>query len=124
MATQPGSYGEDRTRGSTTIAPGVLVTLARLTALSVPGVAGMAPVPSAVNRWLRRGTGEGVRIEVTDDRVAVDLYLILRPNTNVREVSRKVQAEVARAVEDMIGMRVGRIDVHVEDIDYDVAPEA
>jgi uncharacterized alkaline shock family protein YloU len=124
MASPPGSYTEDRTRGTTTIAPGVLVTLARLTALSVPGVAGMAQVPRAVNRWLRRGSGEGVRIEVSDDRVAVDLHLILRHNTNVREVSRKVQSEVARAVEDMIGMRVARIDVHVEDIDFEVVTDA
>jgi uncharacterized alkaline shock family protein YloU len=37
----------------------------------------------------------------------------------VRDVSRKVQTEVARAIEDMVGMVVKRIDVHIEDIQYD-----
>jgi len=38
--------------------------------------------------------------------------------TNAREVSRTVQSEVARAVEDMVGMQVKRIDIHIEDIDF------
>ncbi len=107
-----------RAPGKTTIAPGVLVTISRLTALSVPGVSGMATMPSGVNRLLRRGSGEGVQIRVEDGAVSVDLYLILERDTYVRDISRKVQNEVARAIEDMVGMEVKRIDVHIEDIDY------
>jgi len=105
-------------QGKTTIAPGVLLTIARLTALGVPGVVRMAEVPGGVDRLFRRGTGEGVRIEVDDDSVAVDLYLVLANETNAREVSRNVQSEVARAVEDMVGMQAKRIDIHIEDIDF------
>lgn len=115
---QTSGYGEGRTQGSTSIAPGVLITVARLTALSVPGVSAMAAVPGGVNRLFRRGAGEGVRIEVEGDTVSVDLHLVLAQGTNVREVSRKVQAEVAREIGDMTGMRVARIDIHIEDIDY------
>ncbi|HET7011874.1 MAG TPA: Asp23/Gls24 family envelope stress response protein [Anaerolineales bacterium] len=111
-----------RTQGSTTIAPGVLVTIARLTALAVPGVTGMAAIPGGVNRLFRKGAAEGVRIDVDDQAVSVDLYLVLRHDSQVREVSRKVQAEVARAIEDMVGMQVRRIDVHIEDMDYSGAP--
>lgn len=110
------------TEGTTTIAPGVLVTIARLTALAVPGVAGMAPVPGGVNRLFRRGAAEGVRIDVDGQEVTVDLYLVLQHDSQVREVSRKVQAEVVRAIEDMVGMQVRRIDVHIEDMDYSGAP--
>ena len=107
-----------RAPGTTTIAPGVLVTIARLTALGVPGVVCMAPIPGGVNRFFRRGSGEGVRIEVDENAVAVDLYLVLAQDTNVREVSRKVQADVTRAIEDMVGMQVQYINVHIEDVDY------
>lgn len=108
----------DRAPGTTTIAPGVLVTMARMTALSVPGVVAMAPVPGGVNRLFKRGIGEGVQLEVENNSVAVDLYLVLAPDTNVREVSRVVQAKIARAIEDMVGMEIRRIDIHIEDIDY------
>lgn len=107
-----------RAPGTTTIAPGVLVTIARLTALSVSGVSAMAPVPGGVNRLFRRGSGEGVRIEVENNSVSVDLHLVLECDTNVRQVSRNVQMEVARALENMVGMEIRRIDVHIEDIDY------
>jgi uncharacterized alkaline shock family protein YloU len=82
---------EERPTGTTTIAPGVLVTIARLTALGVPGVTRMAPVAGGVNRLFRRGASEGVRIEVSENTVSVDLYLVLGPATNVRDVSRKVR---------------------------------
>src|SRR4030067_117035 len=91
------------TQGTTTIAPGVLVTIARLTPLSVPGVASLAPVPGGVNRLFRRGTAEGVRIEIDGKSVSVDLYLVLRHDRQVREVSRKGQAQVRRASEETGG---------------------
>jgi uncharacterized alkaline shock family protein YloU len=107
-----------RAPGTTTIAPGVLVTIAQLAALSVPGVSAMAPIPGGVNRLFHRGSGEGVRIEVEDNTVSVDLHLVLECDTNVRQVSRSVQMEVARAIENMVGMEIQHINVHIEDIDY------
>jgi uncharacterized alkaline shock family protein YloU len=120
---EKGQEKRDRAPGTTTMAPGVLVTLARLTALAVPGVAAMATTPGGVNRFFRRGSGEGVRIQVEEACVCVDLYLILKQDTNVREVSRKVQSDVARAIEDMVGMDVQRVDIHIEDIAYASTPE-
>ena len=110
---------EERAPGMTTIAPGVLVRIAQLTSLSVEGVAGMAPVPGGVNRLFRRGSGEGVRIELDNNSVAADLFLSLRHGVEVRKVSRKVQREVARALEDMVGMKVLRVDVHIEEISFE-----
>jgi uncharacterized alkaline shock family protein YloU len=109
---------EPRARGSTTIAPGVLVTIARLAALAVPGVTSLARIPGGVNRIFRRGSSEGIRIQVDDNAVSVDLHLVLSHQSNVREVSRTVQAEVARAIEEMVGMEIRRIDVHIEDIAF------
>jgi uncharacterized alkaline shock family protein YloU len=106
-------------QGKTTVSPDVLVTIARLSALSVPGVSRMAHVPGGVNRLFKRGIGDGVRIEVEDNVVVANLYLILKPHVNIREVSRNVQHQVARALQEMVGMDVGGIDIHIEDIDED-----
>ena len=111
-------------RGRTTIAPDVLLTIAKLSALGVPGVAHMSPVPGGVNRLFRRGVGAGVRIEVKDQSVAVDLYLVVKPDVNVQETSRTVQAEVTRAVHEMVGMDVLVVNVHIEDIAYPESNEA
>jgi uncharacterized alkaline shock family protein YloU len=106
-------------QGKTTVSPDVLVTIARFSALSVPGVSRMAQVPGGVNRLFKRGIGDGVRIEVEDNVVVANLYLILQQNVNIREVSRNVQQQVARALQEMVGMDIGSIDIHIEDIDED-----
>jgi uncharacterized alkaline shock family protein YloU len=103
----------------TTIAPDVLVTIARLSALSVPGVSRMANVSGGVNRLFKRGVHDGVRIEVEDNVVVVDLHLILKKDVNIREVSRNVQEQVARALQDMVGMEIGSVEVHIENMDYE-----
>ena len=110
-----------RAPGLTTIAPGVLVRIAQLTAISVPGVSGLAAVPASVDRLFRRGTGEGVQIEVEDGRVSAELYLSLDHGVDARKVGREVQQAVARAIEQMVGMEVGQIDVHIEEIDLEPA---
>lgn len=110
---------EEQETGKTTVAPDVLVTIAKMSALSVPGVSRMADVSGGVNRLFKRGVHDGVRIEVEDNVVAASLYLVLKQNVNIREVSRNVQAQVARAIQEMIGMEIGSIDIHIEDIDYD-----
>ena len=55
-----------------------------------------------------------------------DLYVALRNDFNVREVSQNVQRDVSRAISEMVGMQVGRVNVHIEDIDYppEIEPEA
>lgn len=109
----------------TTIAPDVLLTIARLTTLSEPGVSRMSTISGGVNRLFKRGLSEGVRIDIRDgDVVYADLYVILKHDVNMRDVSRNVQHKVARAITDMVGMQVGRINVHIEDVDYPTEPEA
>lgn len=106
--------------GKTTIAPEVLITIARLTTLGTAGVARLSMGHSDVNQFFKRGfaSNEGVRIAVEDGTVYADIYVIMNHDINVREVSHQIQAQVARAISEMVGMEVGKVNVHVEDIDY------
>ena len=107
-----------RPPGKTTIAPEVLITIAKLTALSVPGISRLSNNPVQVNKIFRKGANEGVVIEVEDDAVYADLFVIIERDQNVRKVCRIVQEKVARAISEMVGMEVGKVNIHVEDIDY------
>ena len=105
--------------GKTTIAPEVLVTIAKKTTLSVEGVSKLATaVPTDVNKLFHRGVSEGVKISVDDNVVYADLYVIVKHGYNVRDVSHKLQTKVTRALTEMVGMDVGKINIHIEDIDY------
>ena len=114
--------GHDHTyedvKGKTTVAPEVMLTIARLTTLEVPGVSRMSNTPGGFNRWLSRGVGEGVRLDIKNDTVSADIYVVLQEGVNIREISRNVQLAVNRSFSEMVGMQVGRVNVHIEDIDY------
>jgi len=107
---------EHQATGKTTIAPEVLVTIARLTALNVVGVSRLSPVPGDIGPLLRRDAPEGVRIVVDGKRKEKKKDLMR--DVNVREVSRNIQGQVTLAISEIVGMEVGRVNVHVEDMDY------
>ncbi|NJD58494.1 MAG: hypothetical protein C3F13_10335 [Anaerolineales bacterium] len=116
---------EELSQGKTTIAPDVLLTIAQLATLNVDGVSRLSHVQIPVNQLLKRTQKrEGVLIEVVDDVVYVDIYVILNSDVNVRDVSHNIQREVARAISEMVGMVVGSVNIHIEDIDYPVEVEA
>jgi uncharacterized alkaline shock family protein YloU len=106
-------------QGKTTVSPDVLITIARLSALSVPGVSRLAPITGGVNRFFKRGAGDGVRIETEENTVFADLHLVLKQDVNIREVSRNVQQQVTRAIQEMVGMDVGHVNIHIENIDFE-----
>jgi uncharacterized alkaline shock family protein YloU len=114
--TKTGEYTP--AKGATTVAPEVLLTISQLATLETNGVARMSNTPGGVNRLFKRGPGEGVRIDIREDVVYMDLYLILKADFNIRDVSRQVQRNVTRAISEMVGLPVGRVNIHVEDIDY------
>jgi len=103
--------------GKIFVAPGVLITVARLAALSVPGVARMSPVPGGVNQFFRLGSSRGVRLETEGESVSTELFLVVRSDADVREVARKVQLEVGRAINEIVGLQAGEIIVHIEDVE-------
>lgn len=115
---------QNRLSGKTTIAPEVLVTIARLTATSTPGVARLATVAGGVNKFYRRGVNDGVRIMVENNTVYADIYVILKRDINIRDVSRNLQNQIGRAISEMVGMEVGKVNIHVEDIDYSPEKQA
>ncbi len=100
--------------GKTTIAPTVLSTIAKLTTLEVPGVSRMADV-----KQLSSLENEGVKVEVKDDLIFLDLYIIISSDHNARLVAEKIQQKVKRALTEMVGMEVAAVNVHIIDVDIE-----
>jgi uncharacterized alkaline shock family protein YloU len=105
--------------GKVTIAPDVLLTIVRLAALSIPGVTRMSgSLTGSVDRFLGRAhIGEGVRIEIEDDLVSVELHIIVEAKANMLKLGRTIQTEVARAISEMVGMSVRQINVYIDNVE-------
>jgi uncharacterized alkaline shock family protein YloU len=75
-------------------------------------------LPSGVDRLLKgKGASDGVRIQVVDEAVSVDLYIVAAQDVNLYQVGREIQTRVARAIKDMVGMPVLAVNVHIENVE-------
>ena len=111
----------NRPPGRTTVSPGVLMTIARKAALGVPGVKAVGRLAAGRSRSSAGRLAPGARLVVHDGLITGDMYLVISAGVNVREVCREVQSQAARALQEMAGMTVARLDIHVEDIAYEGA---
>ncbi len=104
--------------GTVTIAPEVLVTIARLTTLRTPGVARLGSgLLDSVNCMLKRGIGDGgVKIQVDENGVSVELHVIAQHDANMLELGQRIQANLSRAIAEMVGMAVNEVNVYIQDV--------
>lgn len=109
---------EKEVQGKTTIDASVLVEISKLTALSVPGVTGLAPNPQTAGSVFSKSISNGIKIEVENNTVYVDLFLKISNESDLFQTSQTVQDKVSRAIIEMVGMDVGRINIHIEDVTF------
>lgn len=111
--------------GTVRISPQVLATIARLTTLSVPGVASLHhDFSTDVDRLFRgKGGGGGVSVQVVDGAVRVDVGIVAEKDTNLYDLGLEIQSQVSRAIKDMVGMPVLAVNVHVANVAMGMTPE-
>jgi uncharacterized alkaline shock family protein YloU len=108
---------------SVTIAPDVLLTIARMATTGVAGVVRMGNTPGGVNRLLGRiQAADGVQITVHEDTVTAHLYVVADASANLREMSVAIQKSVARSIREILGMKVESVNVHIEDVAFTNRP--
>ncbi len=103
--------------GTVSISPEVLLDVVRLTALSTPGVARLcSDRPNGISRLLSGKAREGIHIEIEDNSVSIDLYIVAEPDAQMLGLGQTLQHEVNRAIHEVVGMPVKEINVHIEDV--------
>jgi uncharacterized alkaline shock family protein YloU len=108
-----------RPLGVTRVANEVVAWIAVLTALQVPGVHAMYQAAGqSLERILRRSHAHrGARVELRDDSTLdVDLWVVVLSGHSVPKVGAEVQQRVADAIDRMLGLEVGDINVHVSEV--------
>lgn len=122
---------EANANGTVSFATDVVATIAGLAATEIEGVAGMAGTnnsASLADILTRRMSGmagnsknltKGVKVEVVDGKVNVDVNFIVEYGTPVPEVAKNIQENVKKAIETMSGLNVENIDVHVQGISFE-----
>lgn len=111
------------TRGRTRIADSVVGTVAALAAREVPGVARVGTgAERLAGEVVHRLTGSatstaGVTVVVDEGTASFAVELVATGDRPVHETADDVREHVVEAVEGMTGLRVGRVDVTVADLE-------
>lgn len=104
--------------GNVKISEDVVATIAGLAAAEVQGVASMsASLASGIYDLIgKKNLSKGVKIEIQENEVTVDLYLVVEYGAKIPEVALNVQQAVKKNVETMTGLNAVKIDVHVQGV--------
>lgn len=117
--------------GRTTIEDAVVAKIAGIAAREVPGVfalgGGAARVVGAIRDALNNADlSQGIRVEVGETQVAVDITIVAEYPVSLQKVADDVRAAVHRAMVELVGMEVAEVNVTVNDVhipaDDDVEP--
>ena len=109
----------DENLGESKIADEVVAIIAGLAATEVEGVSSMAGniTNELVSKLGMKNLSKGVKVEVTDDSVEVNLSLNIAYGYSIPEVSNRVQERVKAAIENMTGLQVLEVNIRIASVD-------
>ena len=97
----------------------VVATIAGIAAAEVPGVASLA---GGIGNILgRKQLSKGIKVEIVDEKVVVDIALVIEYGQVIPEVAVALQNNVKASITSMTGLEVEAINVNVQGI---ALPEA
>ncbi len=105
--------------GQIQIADEVVSIIAGLAATEVEGVAflGNNITNEIISRLGMKVLSKGVKVEIVDQVVSVDLVLHISYGYSIPSVSEAVQEKVKTAIETMTGLEVSDINVRIAGVD-------
>ena len=104
---------DDQTIGKVQIADEVVAIIAGLAATEVEGVASMAGniTNELVGKLGMKNLSKGVKVDVLENVVCVNLNLNLEYGYSIPETCKKVQEKVKTAIENMTGLEVSDVNI-------------
>ena len=107
--------------GEVQIADEGVAIIAGLAATEVEGVDSMAGniTNELVGKLGMKNLSKGVKVDVTEEHVSVDLSLNIRYGYNIPSVSEQVQEKVSTAIENMTGLTVLDVNVKIAGVNMD-----
>ncbi|MCI8576853.1 MAG: Asp23/Gls24 family envelope stress response protein [Lachnospiraceae bacterium] len=106
--------------GEVQIADEVVAIIAGLAATEVEGVDSMAGniTNELVGKLGMKNLSKGVKIDVTEEHVSVDLSLNIKYGYNIPDVSEKVQDKVKSAIQNMTGLTVLEVNIRIAGVNF------
>src|SRR5690625_3359064 len=101
--------------GKVEIAPEVIEVITGIAASEVEGISEMRGsfATDVVERFGKKSHGKGVKVELTESGILIDLYVVIDFGVSIPKVAEKLQTNIRQTLKNMIALEVSEINVHV-----------
>ena len=100
------------------IANDAVATYAGIAVSEVPGVYGMAGGFAGITEALsgKKNLAKGIKVDVGEKDAKIDVNIIVEYGARIPEVAFEIQSRVKKSVENMTGLKVLEVNVHVQGV--------
>ena len=101
------------------IANDVVAVIAGVAVSEVPGVASMSKgFAGGITEVLsgKKNLSKGIKVDADDKEVKIDVNIIVEYGTRIPDVAFEIQNRVKKSVENMTGLKVSEVNVHVQGV--------
>lgn len=109
----------DNKFGNIIIDDNVIASIAGMAAVECYGLVGMASknaTDGLVELLKREHLTKGVKVNTTDEKVIVDLYIIVQFGTKISTVANNIIEKVKYNIENITGMNVDKVNIYVQGV--------
>ncbi|MFN7251143.1 MAG: Asp23/Gls24 family envelope stress response protein [Anaerobacillus sp.] len=101
--------------GKVEISPEVIEVITSLAAAEVEGVATMRGnfATGVAEKLGRKSHGKGVKVDLGQDGISVDAYVIVKYGVSIPEVARKIQDNIHQTLKTMTAIDLSAVNIHV-----------
>lgn len=112
---------ENNGHGKVEIAPEVIEVIAGIAASEVEGVSQMRGnfATGVVERLGKKNHGKGVKVELSDEGIKVDVYCILKFGISIPTVAPKIQDNIRQALLNMTALEPVEVNIHIVGIQFE-----
>ena len=121
MAENMLDMGQETNLGKVEIAPEVIEVIAGIAATEIEGVAAMRGnfAAGVVERLGKKNHGKGVKVELTNEGIVVDVYVLMYFGVSIPSVAQRIQDNIRQALLTMTGLDLKEVNVHVVGVTFD-----
>ena len=104
------------------IADDVIAVIAGAAASEVPGVSSMAGgFAGGISEVFsgKKNFAKGIKVEAGEKETRIDVNIIVEYGVRIPDVAFEIQSRVKKAVENMTGLKVVDVNVHVQGVNTD-----
>lgn len=108
------------------IADEVVAVVAGVAVSEIPGVYSMAGgFAGGITEVLsgKKNLSKGIKVEVGEKEAKIDVNIVVEYGTRIPDIAFEIQNRVKKAVENMTGLRVSQVNVHVQGVNTEPLKE-